>query len=183
MAIPRLSASTTAVLVVDVQEKLLPHMHNAAEVTQQVGRLLAGAQVLDLPVLVTEQYPKGLGRTVPAVEALLDRAELRQEKMLFSACLPPVRQALDRLGRRVVLVAGIEAHVCILQTCLDLLEAGVTTALVSDAIGSRRAADQTAAVQRLVQAGVVPTTVESALLEMVREAGTPQFKAMLPVIK
>jgi nicotinamidase-related amidase len=82
-----------------------------------------------------------------------------------------------------VVVCGVEAHVCVLQTCLDLIDAGYVTAVVTDAIGSRRPTDQDAAVQRMIQAGVVPTTVESILMEFVHEAGTPRFKAVLPIIK
>jgi nicotinamidase-related amidase len=103
--------------------------------------------------------------------------------MKFSAFIEPVREALARQGATTVLVCGIEAHVCVQQTCLDLLDAGYTAAVAVDAIDSRRAADRQAAVQRMVQAGVLPVTAESALLEMVREAGGERFKAVLPLIR
>lgn len=180
----RLELTSTAVLVVDVQERLLPAMHNAQAVEAQVIRLLRGAGVLGLPVLVTEQYPNGLGlTTAPVLEALGDQAIVRADKLKFSACLEPVTDALRQKQIRSVLVCGIEAHVCVLQTCLDLLDQNIMPFLVVDAIGSRRTSDQEAAQQRMSQAGVVVTTVESALLEMVGEAGTPRFKAMLGVIK
>lgn len=183
MAIPRFSVSGSAVLVVDVQEKLLPAMHNSQQVLEQVCRLLDIAGVLEVPILATEQYRKGLGPTVPEVEKRLAKAVWRSEKMQFSACVPELRMELARRGISHVAVCGIEAHVCVLQTCLDLLEAGYTTAVVTDAVGSRRAMDHQMAIERLIQAGVIPTTVESLALELVRQAGTGQFKCVLPLIK
>ena len=180
---PRLDVEHTAVLLVDVQEKLLPHIHDAGLVVQQIGLLLDAARALKLPVLVTEQYRKGLGPTVDALARRFDRCQVRHEKLRFSACIEPVVQELAHRGIRSVLVCGIEAHVCVLQTCLDLVASGYVTALVVDAIGSRRIQDRQAAVQRMVQAGVMPTTVESALLEMVTEAGTSRFKAVLGLIR
>lgn len=183
MAISRLRLDATALLVIDVQEKLLPHMHNAAQVVAQSGRLIDGAKALGVPILVTEQYRKGLGVTVPELGQRLADAVCNVEKLKFSACVEPIREELGRLGVRAVLVCGIEAHVCVLQSCLDLAEAGYIVAVALDAIGSRRSEDHAAAVQRMVQAQIVPTTVESALLELVHEAGTSRFKAVLPIIK
>jgi nicotinamidase-related amidase len=183
MATPRFTIEHTAILVVDLQEKLLPHMHNAKALTQQAGRLIDGANVLGVPLLVTEQYRKGLGVTVPELASKLAGAACNYDKLKFSSCIEPVRETLTARGVRTVVVCGIEAHVCVLQTCLDLIDAGYVTALVTDAIGSRRAFDQETAVQRMIQAGVVPTTVESFLFELVHEAGTPRFKALLPIVK
>jgi nicotinamidase-related amidase len=183
MAVPRLVLGHAAVLVVDVQEKLLPHIHNAQPLVEQIGRLIDGAHALDLPVLVTEQYRKGLGPTVADVAHHLPEDIRPYEKLKFSACIQPVREQLNELNVHSLLICGIEAHVCVLQTCLDLLCSGYLPMVVVDAIGSRRIGDQEMAVQRMVQAGVVPTTVESALLELVDEAGTGRFKAMLPIIK
>jgi len=183
MPVPRLHYDHTALLVVDVQEKLLPHIQNAQQVEQQVGRLIDGFNAIERPILVTEQYRKGLGQTVPGLLSQLSSAVCNEEKLKFSACTAPIRERLTQLGIRNVVVCGIEAHVCVLQTCLDLIDVGLITAVATDAIGSRREPDQLSAVSRMVQAGVVPTTVESALLELVHEAGTTRFKAVLPVIK
>jgi nicotinamidase-related amidase len=183
MAVPRLDVKHTALMVVDVQEKLLPHMHDSAGVLAQTGRLLDGANLLKLPVLVTEQYRKGLGVTVPELAPRIAQARGIYEKLTFSALIEPVRQALDEVQARTVLVCGIETHVCVLQTCLDLAKEGFIPFIVTDAVSSRRPSDHTAAIQRLIQAQVVPTTVESALLEMVHDAGSSTFKAMLPIIK
>lgn len=181
--VPRLYPGQTAVLVVDVQEKLVPAMHESAALIAQVGRLLDGAAVLSLPVLVTEQYRKGLGVTVPEIGKRLEKAVCNHEKLRFSACIDPVRAELSSRGIRSVVVCGIETHVCVVQTCLELLDAGYATALAWDATTSRRPGDRDAALARMTQAGVLPTTVESALFELMKEAGTPAFKAMLPVVK
>jgi nicotinamidase-related amidase len=180
---PRLQLGYTALLVVDMQERLLPAIEGAAAVTQQVARLIDAAAVLELPVLVTEQYPKGLGRTVPDICRRLNPGVQVQEKLRFSACTEATRAELMRLGARAVLVCGIEAHVCVLQTCLDLIDAGFVTAVAVDAIGSRRCADRETAVARMTQAGILPTSVESAVLELLGEAGGQRFKALLPLIK
>ncbi len=183
MAIPRFHIDSTALLVVDVQEKLLPAMHDPDQVVRQVGRLIDGANVLGVPVLVTEQYRKGLGVTVPELSERLSGAICNHEKLKFSACIEPVRDELTARGIRGVIVCGIEAHVCVMQTCLDLAELGYVVGITVDATNSRRPADRDAAVDRVTQAGVVATTVESVLLELVHEAGTDRFKAILPIIK
>ena len=183
MSCPRLRFEHTALLVVDVQERLLPHMHDADRLIQRVGQLVDAANALDLPVLVTEQYRKGLGSTVSELADKLPATHATFEKLKFSACIEPVRETLVRLNRRTVLVCGIEAHVCVLQTCFDLLQHGMLATVMVDAVSSRRRVDQEVAVSRMVQAGVVPTTVESALLEIVHEAGGDRFKAILPLIR
>ncbi len=183
MAAPRLTLDHTALLVVDMQEKLVPAMHEADAMVSQVGKLIDGAAALNMPTLVTEQYRKGLGVTVPELADKLGSAVCNHEKLKFSACIEPVRDELMRRSVRAVIVCGIEAHVCVLQTCLDLMAAGYIAAVATDAITSRRPADRDTAVLRMTQAGVVPTTVESALLELVHEAGGDTFKAVLPIIK
>jgi nicotinamidase-related amidase len=183
MVVPRFQLDQTALLVVDVQEKLQPHMHDAETLLCQVARLIDVVNVLELPVLVTEQYRKGLGSTVRQLGERLDQAVCTHEKLKFSACIDPVRKQLQGRSIRSVLVCGIEAHVCVLQTCLDLAESGFVTGVVTDAIGSRHPADREVAVQRMSQAGVVPTTVESVALELLCEAGGDRFKAILEIIK
>jgi nicotinamidase-related amidase len=183
MTTPRFRIPHTALLVIDLQEKLVPHMHNAEQVVTESARLIDGANALGLPVLVTEQYRKGLGVSVPQIASRITGAVCNHEKLRFSSCIDPVRKELHDRGIRTVILCGIEAHVCVLQTAIDLCDLGFLTAVAVDAIGSRRKTDQEAAVMRMVQAGVLPTTVESALLEIVQEAGTPMFKAILPLIR
>ena len=183
MAPARFQIGQTALLVVDMQEKLLPAIHDEEALVEQVARLIDGANALKLPILVTEQYRKGLGATIPTLADRLGDALCNQEKLKFSACIEPVRAHLADSGVRNVVVCGIEAHVCVLQTCLDLLDNGLIAAVAVDAIGSRRRADLDAAVLRMVQAGVVSTTVESVLLELVHEAGGDLFRAVLPIVR
>lgn len=181
--IPRLVLGHCALLVIDLQEKLVPAMANPAALISQAGKLIAGCQLLGVPVLVTEQYRKGLGATVPEIKEAISNAVCVEEKLKFSACIERIREQLVQRQVRSVLVCGIETHVCVLQTCLDLMQAGFVTAVAVDAVDSRRPADREAAVLRMTQAGVIPTTVESALLELVHEAGTDRFKAILPLIR
>jgi len=183
MAILRFNLDRTALLVVDMQEKLLPTIHDHETVLAQVGRLIDAANALEIPVLVTEQYRKGLGDTVPQLRGRLNSSACVFEKLKFSACIDPVRRELSRRRLTSIVVCGIEAHVCVMQTCLDLAEDGHVAGVAVDAIGSRRPADSSAAVARLTQAGVVPTTVESVVLELVHEAGGARFKTVLPIIK
>jgi nicotinamidase-related amidase len=183
MPTPRLRTEHTALLVIDMQEKLLPVMRDPQNLVGAVGRLIDGAHVLRMPVLVTEQYRKGLGDTVSPIAQRLGAALCRVEKLKFSAMVEPVRAILTERRIRHVIVCGIEAHVCVLQSCLDLLDAGYITAVATDAVSSRREVDQAAAMLRLAQAGAIATTVESALFELTHEAGTERFKQMLGVIK
>lgn len=183
MAIPRLTSDDTVLLVVDLQEKLLPIIHDHAAVTARAVALIEGCRALGVPPVLTEQYPKGLGSTVqPVVEALAGQAD-PIEKLKFSACVAEVRQRIAAMGRRTVLVCGIETHVCVMQTALDLAAEGYMVAVAADAIGSRSPADHDLAINRMGQSGIVIASVEMALMEMVREAGTERFKSLLPVIK
>jgi len=134
-------------------------------------------------VLVTEQYRKGLGPTVAQVASALPEDGVIHEKLRFSACVEPIGAELATRSIRCVLVCGIETHVCILQTCLDLIGSGHLPFIVEDAVGSRREGDRAVALRRLAGAGVTPTTVESALLELVGEAGGDRFKTVLPLIR
>ncbi|MFP4222759.1 MAG: isochorismatase family protein [Phycisphaeraceae bacterium] len=179
----RLDPDHTAIVLVDVQERLVPAMHNAEPLVRQVGRLLDAAAVLDLPVLVTEQYPDGLGQTMPALASHVARSVCRHDKTRLSACIGPIRDELARLQARCVLVAGLEAHVCVAQTCLDLLEQGYLTGVVADATGSRNAYDREIGLQRLFQAGVMPLTVESAVLELLGDASHDKFRDIHRIIK
>ena len=183
MAIVRLTDQNTVLLVVDVQAKLLPHIDAHELLTDQIVKLIAGCKVLDVPILATEQYRKGLGPTVEPVAAQLPEGAMVAEKLKFSACIGPVRQRLSDLGRPVVLLCGVEAHVCVMQTALDLADAGYMVALAADAVGSRRPGDRRLALRRMEQAGILPVSVEMALLEMTHEAGTERFRALLPIIK
>jgi len=179
----RLQVDDCVVLVIDLQERLVQAMPHPKTLVRRAGRLVRGARALDVPVLLTEQYPKGLGRTVKEIDRLLEDADPPVEKLRFTACVEQVSKALGATGRRTVVLSGVEMHVCVLLTALDLLEAGYTVAVALDAACARRSADRDAAVRRMLVAGVVPTTAESLLLEWVGTAEGDRFKAIRDIVK
>ncbi len=176
-----MSATDTALLVVDVQEKLIGHMAQPERVVFNVRRLIDGARVLGLPVVATEQYPRGLGPTVPE---LAERLGQVPSKMTFSCggC-PEIFEDLQRRGIGKLMVCGIEAHVCVQQTVLDLLAAGWRVYVAVDAVGSRFDVDYRTALGRMDSAGSVLTTTEAALFEWCRVAGTPEFKQISRLVQ
>ncbi len=183
MSTLRFSVDHTAVLIVDYQEKLMPVIDDGATILRRASRLVQASKALGMPVLATEQYPRGLGSLVESLYRQLPEDCRPIEKMQFSALVPPMRDRLSDLGIRCVVVAGVESHVCVMQTCLDLLDAGYVTGVVVDATGSRRAIDKSVAIQRMVQAGVIPVTAESFIFEVVGDAGDDKFKLIRSIIK
>lgn len=178
----RLVPQDAVLLVVDYQDRLLPAIHEAEACVAAARRLIEAARVLDLPTLLTEQYPAGLGRTCSALLRVLADVPV-VEKTLFSACVPEVLDRLKALARPNVIVIGIEAHVCVQQTVLDLLRQGYTAHLCADAIGSRRSLDRDLAIERMRQAGAVVTSTESTIFELLGQAGTEAFKKVLKIVK
>lgn len=170
-----LERGRAALVVIDVQEGFRPY--DAFDgVVGGCAKLVEAARVLGVPVVVTEQYPKGLGRTAPEVGL---EGETPVEKTVFSAARA---EGFDLHGRDQAIVCGIEAHVCVSQTVHDLLGQGVEVHVPADAVGSRNAIDYDRALPRLEKAGAVVTTIEAALLELCERAGTPEFKAVQKVI-
>lgn len=181
--IPRLRRATTALAVVDVQERLLPAIYEHQRVLQNCVRLIRGATILGLPIVATEQYPKGLGRTVPDVAAAL-AGVAPLEKVAFSACgAAGFLEALHNSKATHVLVCGIEAHVCVSQTCLDLLQAGRRVFVATDAVSSRTPENWRVGLHRMEQAGAVLVSTEMALFELLERAGTEEFKKILELVK
>ena len=182
---PRLLERATSVLVViDVQESYRQVLHEYERVARGVARLVQGASALDVPILVTEQYPRGLGATVAEVAAHFPGDVVPIEKMSMSCCGAPRFVAeLKRLRRRQVLLGGVEAHACVNQTAHDLLASGYQVHLAHDATSSRFAADYRLGWEKMVGSGVIPATVESALLELVRTAEAPEFKTIQKLIR
>lgn len=179
----RLLAGETAAVVIDIQERLFPHMHEGAALLERCCVLVRGLELLEVPILVTEQYPRGLGPTVDRVRECID-GFAPVEKISFSCCdHAPFLDALRVLDRRNVVLAGIEAHVCVLQTAIDLLDAGLRPVLVEDCISSRRPRDRDVAVERMRHEGAVVTTAESLLFELCRAAGTDRFKSLTRLVK
>jgi nicotinamidase-related amidase len=176
-----MSAADTALLVIDVQDKLVPKILDADTVIRNTAFLIDGARLLGLPVLATEQYPKGLGATVPA---LAQRLPERPSKVAFSSCaVPAVVEGLRRGGRPKVVLAGIETHVCVMQTGLDLLAADYRVYVPVDAVASRYAIDHDLGLRRLERAGAILTTSETCAFEWVGGADHPQFKKISALVQ
>lgn len=182
-----LDARRSVLLVVDLQERLLPAIHEAERVLHHARMLLAGAGRLGVPVVVTEQYPKGLGPTATAIREALPAGSRTVEKTAFSgAAEPAVSDALGALrqqGRDLLVVAGTEAHVCVLQTALGFAAMGHPVAVVADAVSSRSPHNVSAATARLLHAGCQWVTAEMVLFEWLERAGTDDFRALVPLIK
>lgn len=176
-----MSAGDTALLVVDVQEKLIPAIANHERIVWNIGRLIDGAKVLGVPVAATEQYPKGLGPTVPELAQRLGEVP---SKLTFSCggC-PDVFRQLEERGIHKLLVAGIECHVCVQQTVLDLLAAAWRIYIPVDAVGSRNELDYHTALRRMESSGATLTTTEAALFEWCDAAGTPEFKQISQLVR
>jgi len=175
----KLDRERTALVVVDVQEafrKAIPDFDRVAEAS---ATLVEGADALGLRIVVTEQYPKGLGSTVPEVAEHLPDSVRAVEKVRFSAA---EADGFDLGGRGQALVCGIEAHVCVNQTTLDLLDEGVEVHVVRDAVGSRFDENREVGLAKAERAGAVITSVETALFELVGRAGTDEFKQAQKVV-
>jgi nicotinamidase-related amidase len=178
----KLDRSRTALVVVDVQEGFRPAVVDFPEMVANVTRLVRGAQILGLPTFVTEQYPKGLGSTVPEVAEHLEVIPI--EKTCFSALeAKGFAAGLGDTGRDQVVLCGIEAHVCVNQTAQDLIDAGSEVHVVQDAVSSRSAANRVLGLHRMERCGAVATSTETALFELLREAGTPEFKEVQALVK
>jgi len=173
---------TTALMVVDVQEKLMPAIHQAADCMEMIRRMIEAAKVLEVPMLLTEQYPAGIGPTCPQIlEAVGDIKPV--EKVRFSACTEALIERLREMARPFIIVVGVETHVCVQQTVLDLLRLGYTPYVCADAVGSRRPIDRGTALERMRRAGAVVTTTESVTFELLGQAATDTFKKILKIVK
>lgn len=171
-------------LVIDVQEAYRGVAHEWERVARAVAILVRGAAALGVPVLATEQYPKGLGHTAAEVAEAFPPELVPIEKRSLSCCgAPTFIDALARLRRHQVIVAGLETHACVNQTAHDLLAAGYQVHIPRDATSSRRPDDALIGWDKMLAAGVVPTTVEMALLELLRTADAPEFKAVQRLIR
>ena len=193
----RILREQTSALLVDVQERLFPHMYESDCLEASLPVLLKGLEVLDIPLLVTQQYTKGLGPTIPKIQEVLgwNRDIQRSdpapyvgrpsvEKIAYSCWGEPAfRDAFTALDREQVLLAGIESHICILQTAIDLKQAGYTPVVIEDCTSSRRENDKRIALQRLQAEGILISTCESILFELTREAGTDTFRAISRLVK
>ncbi len=179
-----LDARRTALAVIDVQEAFRRHIPDFAEVAARCALVAHAARLLGVPVIVTEQYPKGLGRTAAEVAAVLPEGFEPIEKTAFSSC--GAQEFVARLeagGVRQVLLCGIEAHVCVNQTAHDLLARGYQVHLLSDCVSSRTAQNRQVGLDKMQRAGALPSSTELALFELMRDARHEQFRAIQKLIK
>jgi isochorismate hydrolase len=167
-----------------MQEAFRPVIPDFGEIATRIGKAVQGARLLEVPVLVTEQYPRGLKHTAVEIAEHLGTDSKIIEKMCFSSCGDESFQA-QIIGRNIkqIVVSGIEAHICVFQTALDLLSQGLEVFLLVDCITSRKRESKEVALERLIKAGAVPSNLEMALFEMMRTAESPQFKAVQGLIK
>jgi len=180
-----LQAERCALLVVDIQERLLPPIFNKDELIKNSQLLLRLANILKLPVIVTTQYAKGLGGTVPEIVSLLANTQPIDKLQFGCFGCNEFRSALKSLpgNRNTVLVCGMEAHICVMQTALGALNDGYLVHVASDAIGSRVRWNWDIGIDRMRAAGAVISTTEMMIYELLRSSGTQQFKEMLPYLK
>jgi nicotinamidase-related amidase len=180
-----LDRERAALVVVDVQEAFRAVVADFGRVADETATLIRGARLLELPVLVSEQYPRGLGETVAEVLDALGEdparpVAARLEKTAFSAA---AADGFDLEGRAQVLLCGIEAHVCVSQTAHDLLDRGIEVHVAEDAVGSRTAANRDLGLRKMERSGAILTSVETALFELLEAAGSDEFKAVQRLVK
>lgn len=175
----RLDPERTALIVVDVQEAFRKAIPDFDRIAKATATLIEGAEAIGIPIVVTEQYPKGLGETVPEVADHLPEGTAPLEKVCFSAA---DAEGFDLGGRDQALVCGIETHVCVNQTALGLLESGVEVQVAEDAVGSRFDENKRIGLHKMERAGAAMTSVETALFELLGRAGTDEFKTVQKLI-
>ena len=179
----KLECDKVALLVIDIQSKLLSVVYDSELLVGNIRKMIQGVQVLDIPVVLTEQYPKGIGYTVGEIKEVIEIYS-PIEKRSFSCCGDAnFNKNLSCLNRKQILVCGIEAHVCVYQTCLDLLDAGYEVHLLTDAISSRKKENCDLAISKLQHIGINLTSVEMALFEILQDSNSDEFKKISRIIK
>jgi nicotinamidase-related amidase len=179
----RIENEYTAALIIDFQEKLFPHIFQNAIIQKNVSKLIEGLKILGIPILITEQYPKGLGSTILSLKNILSGYD-SFEKISFSCCdADEIMSAIQKLNRNFIIIAGIEAHVCVMQTVIDLIYKGFTPVVVTDCISSRKENDKVIAIERFKNEGAILSTYESVLFELCRVAGSEKFKSISAIVK
>ncbi len=178
-----LKIENTTLLIIDIQGNLAHLMHGKELLFKNVQKLIKGIQILGIPILWVEQNPQGLGPTIPEIADILSNIQ-PISKMSFSSCRnDDFLQALNALNRKQVLVAGIEAHVCVYQTAADIVDIGYEVQVVTDAVSSRNVENKEIGLQRMRDSGVRLTSVETALFELLKVAEGEPFKEILKILK
>lgn len=170
-------------VIIDVQEKLLPAIADHEALLARTVAFTTAMKTLGVPLLVSEQYPKGLGPTVPELRSAVDGVPILVKTAFGCLGDEAFLSALRATGRKTLLLCGIETHVCVLQTALQAREMGLAVHVIEDCVGSRRREDKAAGLARMAAAGCVGSSLEMAVFELLERAGTPLFKAILPLVK
>lgn len=170
-------------LIIDFQQSMLKAIDSWEEIARKVGQLIRSSNVLDIPILLTEQYKKGLGETLPELLQEIDSPQIFQKEH-FSACLEKnFIPTVQSFNIKKIVVVGMEAHVCVLQTCLDLMKSGFQVHLVADAVASRVDENRDIAIDLLKQAGAVISSTEIVIFQWALRANTDDFRKILPIVK
>lgn len=178
-----LDCKQSMLLIVDVQESFRKQLKDLDNLTRNITILAEAAKILKVPVVLTEQYPQGLGKTIAEISACLGEHKYF-EKTAFSCCQAAgFSDMMESLGREQIIICGIEAHVCVSQTAHELLSGGYTVHVVADAIASRAPRNRDIAWEKMIASGAVPSCVEMALFEMLGGSGSEQFKAVQRLVK
>ena len=179
----RILKDETYAAIIDIQEKLYPHINNKEQLLANTGTLIKGLKILNIPIIVTQQYTKGLGPTIQPLNDVLGQY-LAIEKIAFSCCDESSfmnNQIIS--GKKWVIIAGIESHICVLQTVIDLIANGYIPVIIEDCVSSREEDNKRIAVKRMRSEGAIVTSCESILFELCRYAGTDFFKSISKLVK
>jgi len=179
----RVFPENAAGLIIDIQEKLLPHMYNAKVLEENCIKLITGLSLLQIPIVTSEQYPKGLGPTIESVRGLIP--DVKSVPKISFSCFRDdnFRKVMREVGKRMIIICGVEAHVCVLQTVIDMVELGYQPVIVENCISSRHESDKKTAIKRMIHEKAIVTSYESILFELCQEAGTEKFKKISKLVK
>lgn len=179
----RITKENTVGLIIDMQERLFPVMWEKETLLKNCGKLVKGLNELNIPLVVTQQYTKGLGDTLPEIKAAIPNFEYIEKKDFSCYDVPEVVARLNDLQAKNVIISGIESHVCVLQTAVDLKAAGLNPVVVMDCVSSRTRENIELAKERFRNEGIMMTSYESVLFELTRSAGAPEFRAISKLVK
>jgi len=178
-----ISREGTVLVIIDVQEKLFPLIFEKEKVLNNILKMIQFAKIINMPIILTEQYPKGLGRTIPEIKEIIP--EIKPVEKIEFSCFgsEKFRLLLRDLGAKTLIITGIETHICVAQTSLDGLSNGYRVCVISDATSSRNLEDKNVALERMRQSGIIVASTEMIIYELLRVAGTQEFKESLKLIK
>ncbi len=179
----RILKEHTIGLVIDIQERLVPVMEESEQLIENCQKLIQGLQILNVPLIVTQQYTKGLGETIGEIKSVITDSQYIEKKDFSCLDEPVVAEKLALSGATNVILCGIEAHVCVLQTAIDLKEAGYNPIVVFDCVSSRSFDNVDLAAERFRHEGIMMTSKESILFELTRSANAPEFKEISKLVK